>query len=145
MNIPDFTVPAPLAGLHRMLPKRPPSMALAAALNLAAGRGVLPVDTVALLEGRSFVVEATDAAISACFTVHNGSFSAIDRPETPDLYFGAKACDFARLALREEDPDTLFFSRRLDIEGDTELGLIAKNLLDSIDWSETPFARFMAH
>lgn len=93
MNIPDFTVPAPLAGLHRMLPKRPPSMALAAALNLAAGRGVLPVDTVALLEGRSFVVEATDAAISACFTVHNGSFSAIDRPETPDLYFGAKACD----------------------------------------------------
>jgi predicted lipid carrier protein YhbT len=36
--------------------------------------------------------------------------------------------------LREEDPDTLFFARRLTIEGDTELGLVAKNLLDGIDW-----------
>ena len=36
------------------------------------------------------------------------------------------------LACRE-DPDTLFFSRRLVSEGDIELGLIVKNLLDAID------------
>ena len=46
--------------------------------------------------------------------------------------------------LREEDPDTLFFNRKLVIEGDTELGLVVKNLLDSVDWSSTPLARFMA-
>lgn len=28
--------------------------------------------------------------------------------------------------MREEDPDTLFFNRKLQIEGDTELGLITK-------------------
>ena len=38
------------------------------------------------------------------------------------------------MMMREEDPDTLFFNRKLQIEGDTELGLITKNLLDSVDW-----------
>jgi len=34
-------------------------------------------------------------------------------------HFTSTAADFARLALRLEDPDTLFFNRRLLIEGDT--------------------------
>ena len=42
--------------------------------------------------------------------------------------------DFLALASRREDPDTLFFARRLSIEGDTELGLAIKNLLDSLDF-----------
>ena len=41
--------------------------------------------------------------------------------------------DFLLLLARREDPDTLFFSRRLVSEGDTELGLIVKNLLDALD------------
>jgi predicted lipid carrier protein YhbT len=43
---------------------------------------------------------------------------------------------FVLLALRKEDPDTLFFDRQLVIEGDTELGLIVKNALDRV---ELPF------
>ena len=38
-----------------------------------------------------------------------------------------------RLAQRQEDPDTLFFSRRLAMEGDTELGLVVKNALDALE------------
>ena len=38
------------------------------------------------------------------------------------------------LAERRQDPDQLFFQRRLVIEGDTELGLGLKNLLDSLEW-----------
>ena len=38
------------------------------------------------------------------------------------------------MILREEDPDTLFFNRELQIEGDTALGLTTKNLLDCVDW-----------
>ena len=53
---------------------------------------------------------------------------------TPDLRLAANGIDFMRMMLREEDPDTLFFNRKLQIEGDTELGLITKNLLDSVDW-----------
>ena len=45
----------------------------------------------------------------------------------------ATARDFMLLLTRREDPDTLFFSRRLVSEGDTELGLSVKNLLDAVD------------
>lgn len=41
---------------------------------------------------------------------------------------------FKTLADRKQDPDKLFFQRRLVIEGDTELGLALKNLLDSLEW-----------
>ncbi len=41
---------------------------------------------------------------------------------------------FKILAERQQDPDQLFFQRRLVIEGDTELGLGIKNLLDSLEW-----------
>ena len=46
--------------------------------------------------------------------------------------------DFLLLASRKEDPDTLFFRRRLVIEGGTELGLAGKNLLGSLDPDELP-------
>lgn len=45
---------------------------------------------------------------------------------------------FALLAAQKEDPDTLFFQRSLVIEGDTDLGLSVKNLLDSLDWEALP-------
>ncbi|MBB3230709.1 ubiquinone anaerobic biosynthesis accessory factor UbiT [Halomonas stenophila] len=38
--------------------------------------------------------------------------------------------EFLSLATRREDPDSLFFQRRLSLEGDTELGLMVNNLLD---------------
>lgn len=46
--------------------------------------------------------------------------------------------DFLLLASRQEDPDTLFFRRRLTIEGDTELCLGVKNLIDSLDPEQLP-------
>lgn len=58
-----------------------------------------------------------------------------------DLCLSANTADFMKMLLRQEDPDTLFFNRRLKIEGDTELGLIVKNLLDSIDWSTIPMMK----
>jgi predicted lipid carrier protein YhbT len=52
-----------------------------------------------------------------------------------DVTVRASLSDYLALALRREDPDTLFFSRRLVLEGDTELGLALKNALDAIGWS----------
>lgn len=49
-----------------------------------------------------------------------------------DVTIRARLQDYAALALRREDPDTLFFSRRLVMEGDTALGLEIKNFLDSL-------------
>ncbi|MCD8513408.1 MAG: SCP2 sterol-binding domain-containing protein [Nitrincola sp.] len=42
---------------------------------------------------------------------------------------------FLQLARKEVDADGLFFQRKLLIEGDTELGLGVRNLLDGLDWS----------
>jgi predicted lipid carrier protein YhbT len=47
--------------------------------------------------------------------------------------------DFLLLAARREDADTLFFQRRLRVQGNTELGLEVKNFLDSVDLEALPF------
>jgi predicted lipid carrier protein YhbT len=52
----------------------------------------------------------------------------------PDVTVRASLADYLALALRREDPDTLFFTRRLVIEGDTELGLQVKNALDALSF-----------
>ena len=49
-------------------------------------------------------------------------------------------CSSDLLGMRKEDPDTLFFSRRLVVEGDTELGLIAKNTLDAVELPKLDFS-----
>ena len=50
----------------------------------------------------------------------------------PDVTIRASLADYAALALRREDADTLFFSRRLVMEGDTALGLELRNALDAL-------------
>lgn len=50
------------------------------------------------------------------------------------------ATDLLLLAGRLEDADTLFFQRRLELSGDTELGLTARNLLDRLPWEAVPLA-----
>lgn len=53
-----------------------------------------------------------------------------------DLIFSAHSDYLLLLALNKIDPDTLFFQRKLGIQGDTELGLYIKNLLASLDLTE---------
>jgi len=55
-----------------------------------------------------------------------------------DVCFSANGDDLILIAGRKQDPDTLFFQRRLKIEGDTELGLEVKNLIDAIDIEQLP-------
>lgn len=135
LRIPDFTVPAPVAKLVSRLPQQPPTHALTLALNLALDR-ILPRDTLAPLTGHHLQMRVLDAGLTLDFTLTEKGFRratpAADRK--PDLIISATTRDFMALALREEDPDTLFFSRRLRMEGDTDLGLLVKNTLDAVDW-----------
>jgi len=55
-----------------------------------------------------------------------------------DVSFSASGDDLLLIAARKEEPDTLFFQRRLKIEGDTELGLELKNLIDAVDLEQLP-------
>ncbi len=51
-----------------------------------------------------------------------------------DVRISGKLKDFWRLANRSEDPDTLFFNRVLELEGDTDAALYLKNLLDAVEF-----------
>lgn len=150
-SIPRFKLPALVASLGSRLPQWPHSLALATALNAAARIGLLPDDSLALLEGRTFLVEVLDAGGQARFTYRDGLFRPLwkapkpansaqspDSPESPDLAFSANLSAFLQLLARQEDPDTLFFNRELSIVGDTELGLMIKNMLDAVDLPQLP-------
>jgi predicted lipid carrier protein YhbT len=100
---------------------------------------LLPQDSLDLLEGRNFLVEVLDTGGRACFTCRGGLFRPLFlSPQTPDLCFRANLSAFMQMIARQEDPDTLFFSRELSIEGDTELGLVVKNMLDAMEWPQLP-------
>ncbi|GBU09427.1 SCP2 domain-containing protein [Gammaproteobacteria bacterium] len=55
-----------------------------------------------------------------------------------DVTLSANFNDLILMISRREDPDTLFFQRKLNIEGDTALGLGVKNWLDGIEMDLLP-------
>ena len=127
-----FTLPKPLSTLFSFLPQYPHSLAFAQALNLALGE-TLRSEALQPLRGKLICLRISDAQISLHFTLSKRGITANHADNTPDLTITAKAYDFIQLAMRKEDPDTLFFSRRLLMEGDTELGLLLKNTLDALE------------
>jgi len=129
MRLPKF--PQPLARLICKLPALPATASLVALLNLVAWKSLKDLDWTPLY-GKRFCVHVRDTGIRAYFSVSRRGFvSEVNRQA--DVTFTATAEDFARLALRVDDPDTLFFNRRLLIEGNTDLGLMVKNMLDAVE------------
>ena len=122
--------PPQLAHVVARLPVAPPSRVFSMVANRLLWPALKSLDGQALV-GRRYAIRVKDLGLSLRFTVTPRGFAADSG--APDLTISATARDFLLLLARREDPDTLFFSRRLVSEGDTELGLIVKNLLDAID------------
>ncbi|MBP7627198.1 MAG: SCP2 sterol-binding domain-containing protein [Zoogloea sp.] len=133
MKIPAFTLPVTLARVGARLPQLPPTLALVGGLNLALDR-ILPREPLEPLTGKRLLLKVTDAGLALRFTLTPRGFRPLFDSRQPDLTISATTRDYLALALREEDPDTLFFSRRLLMEGETDLGLLVKNTLDAVDW-----------
>jgi len=139
LTIPRFKLPGFVSAFGSKLPQWPHALALTTGLNAVLKLKLLPEDSLELLEGRSFLVDVLDSGGRACFTYRGGLFRPLfTPPETPDLAFRANLSAFLQLVARQEDPDTLFFNRELSIEGDTELGLVVKNMLDAVEWPQLP-------
>lgn len=146
LNIPSFTLPSFVSAIGHKLPQWPHTVALIAGLNAACKMKLLPADSLELLEGRSFLIDVLDTGGRASFTYSKGLFRPLfTPPATPDLAFRANLSAFLQLVARQEDPDTLFFNRTLSIEGDTELGLIVKNMLDAVEWPKLPGMAVSSH
>lgn len=135
----NITPPAALAKLFARLPAYPASLAFAKAFNLTVWKSLQDLDWEEL-QGRRFCVRVRDVGLRLWFSVAASGLKA-EQAGQADVTFTATLMDFIRLALRLEDPDTLFFNRRLLIEGDTDLGLRTKNMLDGVEF-ETLLASF---
>lgn len=127
-----WTIPAPVGQLLGRLPAFPGSLMFVTGLNLALAKKLNP-DVTQMLVGKKLRLCVTDAQWTFDFEWKNDRFVACQSRGSADLTISAGAHDFVKLARRQEDPDTLFFNRRLAMEGDTELGLLVKNTIDAIE------------
>jgi predicted lipid carrier protein YhbT len=127
-----FTLPRPVGAVLARLPAYPGSMLLVAAINFALAKQ-LPQDVKDILQGKRLAIRVRDARLGFDFSWNGQRFAPSAPQANPDLAISANAQDFLLLAQRRQDPDTLFFNRRLVMEGDTELGLVVKNALDALE------------
>jgi O2-independent ubiquinone biosynthesis accessory factor UbiT len=90
------------------------------------------------LSRKTLKISVVDAGIGWRLSYPNGQLMIQPLNGPADATITGNAKSFILLASRQEDPDTLFFRRKLSIEGDTELGLEVKNLLDSVELDVLP-------
>ena len=143
MNLPPF--PRVLREMVARLPSYPPAALAAFVSNLLLGE-TLGAGNLPAARGKIIAVHVRDTGLRLAFAVQDGGLVPLGNVEA-DATISADARDFIALALRAEDPDTLFFSRRLTLEGDTELALQVKNTLDGTDLRQLrapPPARVLA-
>lgn len=132
MSEKTWIIPAPVGQLLGRLPAFPGSLMFVSGLNLALAKQ-LNADVTQMLVGKKLRLCVTDAKWAFDFEWKDDRFLASQNRGPADLVISASAHDFVKLARRQEDPDTLFFNRRLAMEGDTELGLLVKNTIDAIE------------
>jgi predicted lipid carrier protein YhbT len=128
------TLPAPLALPLKLIPGPVHSTVLTTALNVLFPTRVQQSGEFEFLRDRVVAIKVCDAEVEYRFR-HAGpaGFVPCQAVQPPDLTITGKLYDFLALATRREDSDTLFFNRRVVMEGDTALGLELKNLLDAMD------------
>lgn len=83
------------------------------------------------VEGRCISLTVADLGVTLSLTLESRRLILCREKGEATIRGGWR--EFLCLATRREDPDSLFFQRRLIIEGDTELGLTLKNLLDGCE------------
>lgn len=120
--------PVPVLGaIDRRIPVPLKQLAAEAPLNRIFGQAINDGEFDDF-EGRRIRLEVNGGQPGITIGFWAGRLRVIDGPIRGSL------AAFRALAERRQDPDQLFFQRRLVIEGDTELGLRLKNLLDSVEW-----------
>lgn len=122
-------VPAAVARLLSLLPRMPHNAAMAICLSRVFAQA-LEAGELDFLRGKVVRLEVADAGIVVCFSLgaRRRLFACHDW-RRPDVAVTGTLYDYLLLASGREDPDTLFFQRRLTLRGDVELALQVKNFL----------------
>ncbi len=141
---PAPTLPRLMALPLALIPPVAHSTVLVSALNRIFARELADGE-LDFLQGHVMLIRVSDARISYYITLENGRLRSAAGDATHDLSIEGSIYDFLLLATRREDPDTLFFNRRLRLGGNTELGLFVKNFLDSLELEDRlgPFLKLL--
>ncbi|GLP96770.1 ubiquinone anaerobic biosynthesis accessory factor UbiT [Paraferrimonas sedimenticola] len=102
-------------------------------------RDAIDNDELEFLEGNWVGIEITDLELRFAVSFDGQGFVVSEHADC-QVQFSADGQSLVLIAAMQEDPDTLFFQRKLNIEGDTELGLEVKNLLMQVDFAAMPVA-----
>lgn len=133
----DPGLPRPLG--HALgLAARPFGQALVTALVNRGLTEQIEDGLVDFLTERTLEIHVTDLALRWTFTFRAGRIRATGVTAHPDAAIRADSVSLLLLVSRRADPDTLFFRRALSMEGDTELGVHVKNLLDTLEPERLP-------
>jgi predicted lipid carrier protein YhbT len=139
----SFLIPPFAGALLGRLPPYPGSLLLATALNLVLAPRLAP-DVLQMLHGRKLRIHVRDAQSKFDFLWDGRRFAPGQWGAAPiDLTIGANALDFLRLAQRQQDPDTLFFDRRLTTEGDSERDVVVKGTSAALARPELDLQRWL--
>lgn len=131
--------PSILAMPVKLIPQKIHTSAIVKALNKLLAEPLREGD-LDFLEDQTVSVEITDLNLRFALTLNkNEKLAASQWQEKDDLNLKGNLYEFLLLASRSEDADTLFFQRRLKMEGSTDLGLEVKNLLDGMDMETVPY------
>ena len=103
------------------------------AAPLAAGE-------LAFLDRQILQITVDDADIDLILSSTGSRLCAVTESCSPDVHIRGTAYDYLQLVSKRKDADSLFFQRRLRLEGDTELGLHLKNFLDA--WEAPPVVQW---
>lgn len=131
---PRPALPAVLAWPLRLIPTPVHSTVLITVLNRLFADWIRQGEELAFLQDRVVAIKVRDAQVEYRFRYAGpAGFIPVSTAEKVDLTISGAIYDFLALATRREDSDTLFFRRRVVMEGDTDLGLTLKNLLDGLE------------
>lgn len=141
--MPHADAPSALPWLARQLalplnrlPGRPVQQVAIAMLNHMFA-GAIATGELVFFCGQSLRIHVEDIGFELQFSFDGIRLQVAPAGSPADVSLCADASCFMLMLSRREDPDSLFFQRRLRIEGKVDLGLGLKNFLDA--W-ERPYA-----
>jgi len=113
-----------------------PSPAQAHLLELMLNR-IFTGDAIRHLEaihGKTMLFHTPENELQLYVRIDHDGFHVAGSGQSPDVTIRGDLASLAALCLGLEDTDSLFFSRRLLLTGDTAVGLLFKNLLTNLDF-----------
>lgn len=127
--------PQALTRIATRMPARLNTLVVEKLVNSAFGEQIGDGDF-DFLSGKVLQVEIIDASLFVGLSFADGRISCqhFSRySHTADVTLSVESENAIQLIQQEVDPDTLFFQRKLKINGDTELAHHVKNTIDTLD------------